>query len=118
MNESDRVIGCGQVKPHMDGSRELASVVVEEEWRRQGIASHLIKSIMSGEKPPLWLTCRRELTGFYAQLGFTEVERDEDLSPYFTRISNFLKVYHQLIPGDLKISIMVWFGETGESKRL
>ncbi|HEX9090031.1 MAG TPA: GNAT family N-acetyltransferase, partial [Anaerolineales bacterium] len=33
-----RLVGCGQVKTHRDGSLELASVAVQPEWRGRGIA--------------------------------------------------------------------------------
>ena len=31
-------IGCGQLKPHKDGSLELASLAVEEKYRGLGVA--------------------------------------------------------------------------------
>jgi len=36
------IIGCGQIKTHRDGSRELASVVVDPIWRGEGIAKEVI----------------------------------------------------------------------------
>ena len=39
VDEQHRVIGCGQVKPHADGTRELASLAVVPEWQRQGIGT-------------------------------------------------------------------------------
>ena len=41
-NDLGEVIGCGQIKPHKDGSYELASLVVEENYRGQGIARSLV----------------------------------------------------------------------------
>jgi N-acetylglutamate synthase-like GNAT family acetyltransferase len=32
-------IGCGQIKQHFDGSQELASIAVEEEYRGHGIGN-------------------------------------------------------------------------------
>ena len=37
------VIGCAQIKPHRDGSRELASLVVHPDYRGQGIARRMIQ---------------------------------------------------------------------------
>jgi N-acetylglutamate synthase-like GNAT family acetyltransferase len=41
------IIGCGQVKPHHDGSQELASIAVLPERRRQGIAKAIITLLLT-----------------------------------------------------------------------
>jgi amino-acid N-acetyltransferase len=79
------IIGVGQVKPHRDGSRELASIVVVPEYRRQDVASALIRALIERENGPLYLTCRRELEGFYERFGFKVVPRSL-LPPYLARI--------------------------------
>jgi N-acetylglutamate synthase-like GNAT family acetyltransferase len=38
------VIGVGQVKPHEDGSRELASIAVVPEWQGNGVGGALIRA--------------------------------------------------------------------------
>src|SRR4030067_205735 len=40
------VIGCGQVKPHADGSRELASIAVLPKWRGKGVARLIIEHLL------------------------------------------------------------------------
>ena len=57
VDAAGNLIGCGQVKPHRDGSRELASIAVAREWRRQGIARELIEMLVEQHPLPLWLTC-------------------------------------------------------------
>lgn len=79
------IIGVGQVKPHRDGSRELASIAVIPEYRRQGVASALIRALIEGEDGTLFLTCRRELQGFYERFGFEAVPRSA-LPPFLARI--------------------------------
>jgi N-acetylglutamate synthase-like GNAT family acetyltransferase len=81
-----RIIGVGQVKPHGDGSRELASIAVLPDWRGRGIASAVIQALLARESGPLYLTCRSPLESFYLRFGFQRIERDE-MSPYFRRIS-------------------------------
>jgi N-acetylglutamate synthase-like GNAT family acetyltransferase len=81
-----RIIGVGQVKPHGDGSRELASIAVIPDWRGRGIASAVIQALLARESGPLYLTCRSLLESFYVRFGFQRIERDE-MSPYFRRIS-------------------------------
>ena len=50
----DRVIGCGQIKPHGDGTRELASIAVVPEHQRQGIGTEIIARLIEGQPLPLY----------------------------------------------------------------
>jgi N-acetylglutamate synthase-like GNAT family acetyltransferase len=81
------LLGCGQVKPHGDGSRELASIAVQERVRGRGLARVLIEALVKREKQrPLYLMCRAHLQPLYAKFGFRPTGI-EDMSPYFRRIS-------------------------------
>lgn len=82
----DRVIGCGQIKPHRDGSNELASIAVHPAWRLKGIARSIIERLLSDHSGTLYLTCRERLGKFYAKFGFRTAQPDE-MSPYFRRLS-------------------------------
>jgi N-acetylglutamate synthase-like GNAT family acetyltransferase len=82
-SEEGKVLGCGQIKKHNDGSRELASVYVIPEERSKGIASSIIGRLLADQSSPIWLTCRRELTDFYARFGFQEVHTTEVMPAYF-----------------------------------
>lgn len=95
--EADGVIvGIGQVKPHRDGSRELASIAVVPERRRQGIASQIIRALIAREQGVLYLTCRAELEPFYMRFGFRRIQKDEML-PYFRRIAFLLRLGHVIV---------------------
>lgn len=85
------VIGCGQVKPHRDGSRELASIVVAPAFRKQGIARAIIRELSSQEPGELYLTCRANLGPFYEKMGYRTVQEDE-MPAYFRRISNLFRI--------------------------
>ena len=90
--EDGAAIGIGQVKPHNDGTRELASMVVVSERRGQGVGAALIERLIA-DRPGqiLHLTCRLQLRGYYERFGFRALARD-DYSPYFRRlmpIANF-----------------------------
>jgi len=89
------VIGCGQVKAHQDGSRELASIVVNREWRNNGIAKVIINQLITSYQKPLWLTCRSNLQEFYEQFGF-QVIKSEQMSPYFRRLNHLFSIYRKL----------------------
>jgi N-acetylglutamate synthase-like GNAT family acetyltransferase len=107
------VIGCGQVKPHSDGSRELASLVVVPSWRRQGVAAALIERLEDEAGAPLWLTCRSVLVPFYEQFAFAEITDDRQLTPYFSRLRRAAKVFFMLARAQEHLAIMLWEGHPG-----
>lgn len=87
--DDGQVVGIGQIKPHGDGSRELASIAVIPERRGQGIASAIIRALLEKERGEIYLLCRNELESFYARFGFRKIGRDE-MPPYFRRITRVL----------------------------
>lgn len=84
-DQNDAVIGCAQVKVHFDGSRELASLVVDDRWRGQGIARVLITSLLNEHPGVIYLTCTARLEPLYQHFGFRTLSADE-MPPYFRRI--------------------------------
>jgi len=90
--EEGATVGIGQVKPHNDGTRELASMVVVPERRGQGVGAAIIERLIADHPGGvLHLTCRQQLGGYYERFGFRTIAR-EDYSPYFRRlmpIANF-----------------------------
>ena len=110
IDENGTVIGCGQIKPHRGGSRELASLAVQKAWRRQGIAGAIIQQLLANESPPVWLTCMDRLVPFYEQFGFVEVVEGDgrSLPRYFRLARAFFKPFQWIsrIPGYL--AIMTW----------
>lgn len=86
VDEGGQVIGCAQVKPHADGSRELASLVVHPAWRDRGIARALIEHLITANPGELHLICRAELGPLYEKFGFRALEAQE-MPRYFRRIA-------------------------------
>lgn len=107
VDEEGRIIGCGQVKPHRDGSRELASIAVVREWRGRGVASAIIRQLLAEHPSPLYLTCRAELAGFYARFGFQVAANPADLPPYFRRVARLSRWLGRLTKGRVNIQILV-----------
>jgi N-acetylglutamate synthase-like GNAT family acetyltransferase len=87
-----RIIGVGQIKPHDDGSRELASIAVIPERQRQGIASEIIRALLAREQGDLYLICRDELESFYARFGFYRIDSKE-MPPYFRTIIRVISIF-------------------------
>jgi N-acetylglutamate synthase-like GNAT family acetyltransferase len=80
------VIGCGQVKPHRDGSLELASIAVTPEWRGQGVARAIIERLLAENPGELYLMCRSSLGGLYEKFGFRVIQ-EEQMPRYFRKVS-------------------------------
>ena len=79
------IVGVGQVKPHRDGTRELASIAVLPARQGQGIGTAIIQDLVRRENATLYLTCRSRLQGYYERFGFRRLE-SRDYPPYFARM--------------------------------
>jgi N-acetylglutamate synthase-like GNAT family acetyltransferase len=88
--EDGRIIGVVQVKPHRDGSRELASLAVVPEYRGQGVGSALVRELLATEGESVYLTCADRLEGYYMRFGFRRLEPTE-MPPYFRRLSRLTR---------------------------
>jgi N-acetylglutamate synthase-like GNAT family acetyltransferase len=86
VNPEGDVIACGQIKTHRDGSAELASLVVDPDYRGCGIARTLVEHLTRIHQDSLYLMCRASLDEFYTKLGFQMVSQPE-MPSYFSRIS-------------------------------
>jgi N-acetylglutamate synthase-like GNAT family acetyltransferase len=80
-----RVIGCGQVKPHHDGTFELASIAVLPNWRNKGIARMIIDHLLLQNPGTIYLTCQSTLDSMYQNFGFKAIS-PEEMTPYFRRL--------------------------------
>jgi N-acetylglutamate synthase-like GNAT family acetyltransferase len=99
-----RMLGCGQVKPHHDGTRELASLAVSPEYRNHGIATAIMAHLMKENLPPLYLMCRSEMGLFYERFGFRALPFGE-MPRYFQRSMKFSRIF---LP--IEILVMVYNG--------
>ena len=101
-----RFAGCGQLKPHGDGTVELASLAVVSSERGNGLASAIIKRLASQAPRPLYLTCRSTLGNFYPKFGFRIVEH-EQLPRYFKRLSGLAGFVNSLHLTQDRMLVMV-----------
>ena len=85
-DDAGEVIGCAQLKPHRDGSMELASLVVVEKRQGEGIARALIEHLLGQHPGTLYLMCRSGLGPLYEKFGFRSLTQDE-MPRYFRRVS-------------------------------
>jgi N-acetylglutamate synthase-like GNAT family acetyltransferase len=95
VDTNDKLIGCGQLKPHRDGSVELASIAVVPGWRGRGVARRVIEYLIEQHPGRLYLTCRSELGPLYRKFGF-EVVAYSEMPPYFKRVSRLVTMINKL----------------------
>ena len=89
VDERDRVIATGQVKPLRDGTRELASIATAAEYRNQGLASAIITQLLAETPRPLYLRCAERMGKFYVRFGFRELTQGE-MPPVLGREAAFV----------------------------
>jgi amino-acid N-acetyltransferase len=94
-DSAGRVIACGQVKVHGDGSQELASIAVLPEWRGKGIARQIIEFLLEQHPGRLYLTCQSQLGALYEKFGFQRIQPGE-MTPYFKRLSRIVSMVNKL----------------------
>jgi amino-acid N-acetyltransferase len=86
VDPANDILGCGQLKPHSDGSIELASIAVKENYRGVGIGKKIIEYLIStSPTETLYLTCRAGLGGYYEKFGFINLSFEE-MPRYFRRV--------------------------------
>jgi N-acetylglutamate synthase-like GNAT family acetyltransferase len=98
--------GCGQLKPHSDGTLELASIAVLSAARGQGLARLIIQHLIAQAPRPLYLTCKSQLEPFYTKFGFQAIS-GRDLPKYFRRISQLAGLINTMRLVRHKLLVMV-----------
>ena len=68
------LVGAVQLRRHLDGSRELGSLVVRKEARRRGIASRLIDALLAVTNERVLLITVEALAARYERWGFRPIE--------------------------------------------
>jgi len=101
LSTQEELLGCGQIKPHADGSSELASIAVDQRTRGKGIAREIIMGLLARDTTrPLYLMCRARLELFYNKFKFRIITMEE-MPPYFRRISHIAHLFNRdTVPED------------------
>ena len=105
VSPSGEVIACGQIKPVPGELWELASLAVHPDYRRQGIATAIVKHLLKGASRPLYLTCRSSLGGYYKRFGFEIV--DPATAPrYYRRLQKLVGAFIRFGGSDEHLLVM------------
>jgi N-acetylglutamate synthase-like GNAT family acetyltransferase len=91
VDESGKILGCGQLKPHGKEIIELASIAVEPAERNQGVARAVIELLVKQASRPLYLTCLSSMGTFYNKWGFHPVKMEE-MPAYYRRLVKLVKL--------------------------
>jgi N-acetylglutamate synthase-like GNAT family acetyltransferase len=105
VDNSDQMIGCGQLKPHGEEILELASIAVHAEQRGQGVARAIIEHLLSDSPRPLYLMCESSLGPFYEKFDFRAVPY-EAMPRYFQRISKLAGLVTSLARREERLLVM------------
>ena len=74
-DEAGVIAGIAQIKPYTD-CREFGSLVVQPEYRRQGVGAMLIEHALAGEAGDVYLLCGVHRVPYYSKFGFVEIAHD------------------------------------------
>lgn len=72
-----QIVGVGQIRPHKDGCRELASIAVRPEHQRSGVGSQIVHTLLARASGPLYLLCAAPMESYYVRFGFRRCARAE-----------------------------------------
>jgi len=84
-------VGCGQIKPHGDGTKELASIAVEPDYQSKGVGTMIMNALLEREPGELYLTCLRHNVTYYEKFGFREL-KFEEFPPDLKRMFRFARI--------------------------
>ena len=105
VNDSDEMLGCGQLKPHRPDILELASIAVYPEHRGKGVARAIIEYLLKDSPRPLYLMCESALGALYEKFGFRAISYEE-MPRYFQRISKLAGLVTTLAQREERLLVM------------
>lgn len=103
----EQIVGTIQLRPHWDGTRELASLVVVPAHQHQRIGAQLVEAVQRSTTPPVYLRCGSALADYYPHFGFAIVEAQavpRALLPSFWFANTLL----QILKREERMLVMVW----------
>jgi GNAT superfamily N-acetyltransferase len=75
----DRVVGFATVAAGQDDGPELEDLFVDPDWRRRGIARHLVRQVVNTARDTghrrLWVTGNPHALAFYLAVGFVQTDQ-------------------------------------------
>ncbi|KXK12141.1 MAG: N-acetylglutamate synthase [Chloroflexi bacterium OLB14] len=91
VDDEEKIMACGQIKPHSGDILELASIGTLPEFERQGLASAVVTELLKTSTRPLYLMCMEHNGTFYERFGFRVIAENE-MPKYFRRMKKLFKL--------------------------
>ncbi len=105
VNDEDKVIACGQLKPHGEDTVELASIATLPEYRGQGLARAVIEDLLQKSPRPLYLMCISHNGPMYEKFGFRSVTENQ-MPKFFRRIKKVFDLADVFRKSDEELLVM------------
>jgi amino-acid N-acetyltransferase len=86
--DAGRIVGAAQIRKHKDGSRELASLVVEPSWREKGLATRMIETLLASEHGRLFVITSEQRSAYFARWMFQAA--DSSRAPWPVRLNYYM----------------------------
>ena len=67
-----RAVGVAQLRQYADGTKELASLVVEPSERQHGIATQMVDALLAHETAAVYALIDQRFVGHFARWGFDQ----------------------------------------------
>jgi N-acetylglutamate synthase-like GNAT family acetyltransferase len=103
------IVGAVQMRHHLDGAREVGSLVVAPGFRRCGLGQRLVATLLAAHRGPVHLVTARGRVPFFADLGFRAVA--PGLAPRTLRrqrrLGQWLGGLHALLNGRLPRRLVI-----------
>ena len=106
VTEDERLVGCGQVKPHGEDILELASIAVSPEFRGQGIGRRVVERLLIENPRPLYLICMSHNGPFYEKFGF-QILSSRQMPRYYQRIYGLFKTADIFLKSGEQLLVMM-----------
>ena len=106
VDAQERVIATGQIKPHRDGTRELASIATHPDFSGRGLASAIITCLLKENPPPLYLKCAELMGPFYTRFHFRSLALDEMPADYARSVRLLDVLRRTVAPGISRLLVM------------
>lgn len=105
VEDRGKIVGMGQIKPHWDGTYELASLAVDQDYQGQGIGRVIVQALLANETRTLYLMCVRRMQVYYVFFGFRQIP-PAMMPPSYRLIIHFLNTLLLLIGSRERVIVM------------
>jgi N-acetylglutamate synthase-like GNAT family acetyltransferase len=105
VEDHHQIVGIGQIKPHRDGTQELASLALTPDRQGQGIGRVIVQALLARASGTLYLFCERKMQVYYVFFGFRRLNSSQ-MPTYFRFLSFLLNTLFFLLGKKERVIVM------------